>query len=769
MRYLFFTVLLLCTTVKCFGGVISGKVVDTSGKPVGFANVISINDADSSFVAGTTTDVNGLFTISFEPKTQMLKISCVGFDDCFIVPTASNQVITLKESSILLDNVTIRGILPRYKISDEGIRTSVQGNVLSKAGTVEDVLRHVPGIVDRNGRWEVFGCGAAIVYLNGRRLYDLTELARLSSSNVRDVEVISNPGSQYPASVSSVIKIRTLQVLGEGFSLNARSTYRYNSCSNIIEDLTAGYRHKGLNLSFTYEYERSHSLQNSGLNLTVNADTLWLQDAWLRNNSVAEDHWLQGRASYDFASGHSVGVKYSVDLLAYRKADRPFDGKIMANGSLYDHLYTLTTSHGSDRPVHRLNAYYTGSIGKTSIDFNTDFFFNHTINEDYNDESSQKYDSRVFSTRNSSKSSMAASRLSFSCPLFGGSLSYGLEYIHTNRKQLYTSSNAGIIANSNSEITEQTTAPFIEYKHKIGKGSLDIGLRYEYIDFDYSEDGVRKPGQSRTFSDFYPSVRYNARIGNTVWQLAYSMKTKRPTYLQLSNNVSYYNRFMRQTGSPLLTHQTDHSLSLVCVWKFMQFTMQYTNRRNAIIYWLEEDPDNEAVTLMRYRNQHSLKTFTALVSVAPRIGLWSPQFSAGIVRPWLTLDTSFGRRNFNKPLFLGTFNNTFSLPHDLTASIDYSFTSKGNTQNIYMTRTQSILDVSLSKSFFNNILVVQLKGSDLLYRKCDALQFYTGRVYMDQNSRYDSRQIELTLRYRLNVGHDKYKGKGAGQEEINRL
>lgn len=104
--------------------------------------------------------------------------------------------------------------------------------------------------------------------------------------------------------------------------------------------------------------------------------------------------------------------------------------------------------------------------------------------------------------------------------------------------------------------------------------------------------------------------------------------------------------------------------------------MQYTNRRNAIIYWLEEDPDNEAVTLMRYRNQHSLKTFTALVSVAPRIGLWSPQFSAGIVRPWLTLDTSFGRRNFNKPLFLGTFNNTFSLPHDLTASIDYSLQAR---------------------------------------------------------------------------------------------
>ena len=759
----------MCTTIDIWGEVIHGKVVDTMGSPIGFANVISINDADTSFVAGTTTDVNGLFSIKFNPRTETLKVSCIGFENYFTVPTDSNLVITLKESPMLLNNVVIKGTLPRYKLSEEGIRTSVQGNVLSKAGTAEDVLRHVPGIIDKNGNWEVFGRGAAIVYLNGRRLYDLTELDRLPSLNVRDVEVISNPGSQYPASVSAVIKIRTVQTPGEGFSLDTRSTYSYNSRNNFIEELMTGYRRKGLNLSFTYEYEKSHTLQNTKLDLAVSADTLWLQNARLRNTSVVESHWLQGQVSYDFAGKHSIGVKYSLDLLVYRKADRPFEAAVMADENLYDRLHTMTTTKGTDKPVHRLNTYYSGSIGKTSIEFNTDLFFNHTVDEEINNEISQGHDSRIFSTINSSKSSMTASSLSLSSPLLGGSLSYGIEYTHTNRKHAYDSSNTGIIASSNSEITEQTTTTFVEYKHKIGNGSLDAGLRYEYIDFDFSENGLHKPEQSRTFSNLYPSVRYNTKIGSTAWLLAYSVKTQRPTYLQLRSNVSYYNRFMRQTGNPLLTNQTDHSMSLVGIWKFFQFTMQYTDKRNAIIYWLEDEPDNESITLMRYRNQHSLKTFFTLVSVAPKIGPWSSQISAGMVQPWLTLSTYFGSKHFNKPIFLGTLDNTFSLPHNVTASIDYSFTSKGCSQNVYLTRTQSILDVSLSKSFFNNALEVQLKGSDLLYQKRDALQFYTDRVNMNQDSQYNSRHIELTLRYRLNVGRDKYKGKGAGQKEMKRL
>ena len=108
--------------------------------------------------------------------------------------------------------------------------------------------------------------------------------------------------------------------------------------------------------------------------------------------------------------------------------------------------------------------------------------------------------------------------------------------------------------------------------------------------------------QSRTFSNFFPSISFGTQIGKTAWQLVYSAKTRRPSYSQLSNNVSYVNRFSRQTGNPLLTHQTDHELSLTGVWTYIQMMVEYKDSRNAIIYWAEQLPEDESIMLVNYKN-----------------------------------------------------------------------------------------------------------------------------------------------------------------------
>ena len=81
-------------------------------------------------------------------------------------------------------------------------------------------------------------------------------------------------------------------------------------------------------------------------------------------------------------------------------------------------------------------------------------------------------------------------------------------------------------------------------------------------------------------------------------QLSYSVKTSRPSYSQLSNNVSYMNRFTRQTGNPYLDNETNHRVELSGVWKFIQFMVNYRDSRNAIIYWAEQIPGNEAITMI---------------------------------------------------------------------------------------------------------------------------------------------------------------------------
>lgn len=46
----------------------------------------------------------------------------------------------------LLGEVVVKGNRPSYKLTAEGLQTHVQGTVLSKMGTAEDVLKHIPGL-----------------------------------------------------------------------------------------------------------------------------------------------------------------------------------------------------------------------------------------------------------------------------------------------------------------------------------------------------------------------------------------------------------------------------------------------------------------------------------------------------------------------------------------------------------------------------------------------------------------------------------------------
>lgn len=82
-------------------------------------------------------------------------------------------------------------------------------------------------------------------------------------------------------------------------------------------------------------------------------------------------------------------------------------------------------------------------------------------------------------------------------------------------------------------------------------------------------------------------------------QLGYAARTRRPSYQQLSNNVTYGNRFTLQSGNPLLKREVVHHVSLAGAWKFMQFSLDYTDRRDAIIYWGEQMDYNPAIKVQQ--------------------------------------------------------------------------------------------------------------------------------------------------------------------------
>ena len=668
-----------------------------------------------------------------------------------------------------LGEVVVKAHLPQYKKTHEGLLTNVAGTVLSKMGTADDVLKHVPSIVKKKDGYEVVGKGTPIIYINGRKMQDISELDNIKSSDIKSVEVIQNPGAAYDASVNAVIKIKTIKKKGEGFGFDTRSVYWYNKHDNTIQQINMNYRHNGLNLFATYKFSDATWMQKASYKQTVHVDTLWQQH---NNNEVTgriESHRLISGFSYDFNANHSIGARYTLTSPGYSRSKDFFDSQVTADGKFYDYIKTDGLTVDKDNPSHQLNAYYNGTLGKTTIDLNTDLYFSTNRAYAYSDEQSQEHDSRNINSKNRVSNKMVAAKLVITSPLLGGNLSYGAEYINTHRNDDYEVNRTDLLANSYSKLEEQTESPFIQYARLTPIGNITAGLRYEYVRFKYYDAGIYQPEQSRSFRNLFPTISYGAKIGKVMAQLSYSVKTSRPSYSQLSNNVSYMNRFTRQTGNPYLDNETNHRVELSGVWKFIQFMVNYKDSRNAIIYWAEQIPGNEAITMISRKNVKSLKSMTAYISAAPRIGIWAPQINLGMQKPWFTLHTDVASYRLNRPIFMGNFNNAFSLSCGITLNVDYRYQSKGNTMNVYLAKEQHVLDVSISKSFLKDALTLEIKGNDLLYKCWDADLLYNQKMELLQVSKRGTRDLQLTLRYKFNTTRSKYKGTGAGNAELNRL
>lgn len=167
MRQIFLFMVMLLVDSNVFAQGTNGRIVDEEGKPLAFANVMMLNSTDSTFVSGTISGEDGYFNLKVECKNQIVKVSLLGYKPIYINGQNDNLgTITLREDSKVLKDVVIKGNLPRYKSTSEGVQANVEGTVLCKMGTAEDVLSHIPGIVKKGNCYEVFGKGTPIIYVN---------------------------------------------------------------------------------------------------------------------------------------------------------------------------------------------------------------------------------------------------------------------------------------------------------------------------------------------------------------------------------------------------------------------------------------------------------------------------------------------------------------------------------------------------------------------------------------------------------------------------
>lgn len=148
-----------------------------------------------------------------------------GMAQTVIKDSTNSKRPSVFDSTQELKEVTVKAYRPVSRVTREGFAYTIKGTPLAQSGSLTDVLEQMPMIKKSTTGYEVVGKGAAVFYLNGRRVYDMSDLDNISSKDVKNVEVITSPGAQYDSSISSIIKITTVSNALKGLTVNARSTW----------------------------------------------------------------------------------------------------------------------------------------------------------------------------------------------------------------------------------------------------------------------------------------------------------------------------------------------------------------------------------------------------------------------------------------------------------------------------------------------------------------------------------------------------------------
>ena len=687
-------------TFLCFSAItpmmaqdIKGKIVDEKGEPLAFANVVLLNRQDSAFVKGVVSGEDGHFAFDSACNNGIIKVTSVGYKTAWKDCTGENAgVIKMVADSKVLGEVVVKSLLPKTILKNGGMTTTVAGSVLEKAGTMEHLLDRIPNVSAQNGNIKVFGRGEPIIYINGRQMRDRSELDRLSSDNIKSVEVISNPGARYAASTKAVIRITTKKMLGDGFGFDATTEGSYDEKKNIrgYGRLNIYYRKQGLELG-AYAYgSKQSSPDEKDLQQMTYLDKTWNQQDRTRWKNKTETFSSRLNASYQFDDNNSLGASISFLRNPKLQTDGKTEGSVLRDEVLTETNTSIRSEFGQNSNWSS-NIYYVGKVGKLGIDFNTDWFWSKGNNKNNIDEHYQEVNSEIqnqlVNSTTSKYNRLIASKMVLSYPLFGGDLSVGGEYSFTNRNTNYAIIPNTLADNVIDRIKEGMASAFVTYNRDFGKLNMEAGLRYENVDFKYYDNGKYMAEQSKTYGEWFPSLSLSMPIGNVQMQLSYAADIDRPNYWVLRSGVQYSNHYTYETGNPFLVSEISRNTSYDLAYKWLTFNLTYEHVSDPIYQTVEMYKDNTTIGLMRMINGKSYNNVTSTLNLQPTFGIWHPMLSAMVEKQWFELETRDGQ-HLNKPVAMFRFNNTFDTKWAMF-SVIMSTTCLAQTTVISLENTES--------------------------------------------------------------------------------
>ncbi|MBQ6054578.1 MAG: carboxypeptidase-like regulatory domain-containing protein, partial [Prevotella sp.] len=291
---------------------LKGTIIDEKGLPVAYANIAILNPSDSTLLCGGVSNESGYFAIPLEQERVLARISYVGYKT--IYKQCNNTelgTIRMQPETQTLKGVTVKGQRLLYTATDNGLKVTVQGTPLDQLGSVMDMLAHLPLMMSDG---TIAGHGKPEIYINNKKVRNAEELDRLRADEILSAEIITNPGAEYGADVTSVIKLKTVRKTGEGWSGNFSAAYRQGKEYYANGNAALNYRTRN-GMDF---FVRGYLTDNNQLITYTANDQLQASSTWDYKKSAerlvrVKYYFADLGWNWEINEHHSLGLTYTAN------------------------------------------------------------------------------------------------------------------------------------------------------------------------------------------------------------------------------------------------------------------------------------------------------------------------------------------------------------------------------------------------------------------------------------------------------------------------
>jgi hypothetical protein len=796
------TLIWLCTAILLpmaahTQGNVSGIVTDNSGNPLPYANILLLNQHDSTMQKGAIALDKGDFKFTnVSAGHLLLQVSMVGYKTSYsksfnLLPDTDLTIdpLALEEISTTLSEVEIVAKKPLFEQQIDKMVVNVESSITAAGGTALEILARSPGITVNNqsSTININGKQGVLIMFNGKQMRlpaaaIVQILSGMSASDIEKIEIITNPSSKYDAQGDAgIINIVTKQSPDLGTNGSATVMTGYGMRAKYSGSLSLNHRTKKFSLYADASHFQNYTRERFDLERTItntHALTTSRREAEMsvQRSSLQTDYKITNNTTVGASLG---GFRDHWYMVASNTSNMETDAVPYSFISLKDdETNDWTHGIGNVNLTHRFSDKASFKVDADYLHYadNNPHYYTNTYYYPQNDSSALNHIDITKKTPIHLVVLKSDFERSFNKVKYEGGIKAVLTKVSNNVSVSSDETGTRIEDPTFSQrykMKDEVIAAYSTLSFPLSTGTdIQLGARAEHTLMDINDaKGVNV--FNLDFWSFFPTAFVSTKLSeHQKLQFSAGRRITRPSYQDIAPFVVFTDPFTYFSGNPRLKPTFTSNFQVSYSVKQFLLALKYSDDKNYIANFQSRVDLETKKTILYSVNIDHQQTYNLNISFPLEIAKWwDTQTNIGGMLQ--RINTNYQDQNVSLTQYGANVNlsNTLKLPKNFSAEI-VGFYSAPSIFGLYSLRALGSLSFGVQKTLPGKSGKLSLNMQDVFFTNYWRIDVKNDALNLDQRNvlKFESRILRLTYtRYFGNNSLKSSQKSTASEDEKYRL